>query len=351
MTDFEGRNFASDNVEGSSPEVMAALEAANAGQARPYGGDEITARVERRLADLFERDCAVLLVASGTAANALGLAALTPPWGAVLCHRDAHILNDECGAPEFYTGGAKLIPLGGAWSKLEPDELGREAVRGRGDVHVQQNAAVSVTQATEGGTVYTLTELVALGEVCREQRLRLHMDGARFANALVALGCTPAEMTWRAGVDVLSFGATKNGAPGVEAIVSFDTTLARELHLRRKRAGHLASKMRYLAAQMDAYLADDLWLRNARHANAMAARLRTGLASIPGVNADGPYDANMLFVRLPAVVIRGLLEQGYAFYPDRRDPAAVRLVTSFATSTEAVDGFIASARRLATPAR
>jgi threonine aldolase len=199
--------------------------------------------------------------------------------------------------------------------------------------------------------VYTLTELVALGEVCREQRLRLHMDGARFANALVALGCTPAEMTWRAGVDVLSFGATKNGAPGVEAIVSFDTTLARELHLRRKRAGHLASKMRYLAAQMDAYLADDLWLRNARHANAMAARLRTGLASIPGVNADGPYDANMLFVRLPAVVIRGLLEQGYAFYPDRRDPAAVRLVTSFATSTEAVDGFIASARRLATPAR
>jgi threonine aldolase len=342
------RNFASDNVEGASPEIMAALAHCNVGQSRPYGADEVSARLETRLREIFEHDAlSVLLVASGTAANSLALAALTPPWGAVLCHRDAHIQNDECGAPEFYTAGAKLVPLGGEGAKLDLAVLSAAAVRDRGDVHSQQPTCVSVTQATEAGTVYSLSELHQIGALCKEQGLRLHMDGARFANALVALGCTPAEMTWKCGVDMLSFGATKNGALGTEAIVSFDPQFTQELHFRRKRGGHLASKMRFLAAQMEAYLGADLWLRNARHANAMATQLAVGLAALPGFELVDPPQANILFVRMPEPVSRGLLEQGFWFYPDRRDGRAVRLVTSFATDPGAVAAFLAAAKALA----
>ncbi len=285
----------------------------------------------------------MLLVSSGTAANALSLAALTPPWGSVLCHRDAHVLNDECGAPEFFGDGLKVVPLGGASSRIDLDELERAAARDRGDVHAQQAACVTVTQATEGGTVYSLDALQAIGGACRARGLRLHMDGARFANALVSLDCTPAQMTWRNGVDLLSFGATKDGALGVEAIVCFDPTLAQSLQFRRKRGGHLASKMRFLAAQMDAWLEGDLWLRNARHANAMAARLARGLTALPGVELVDAVEANLLFVRLPGSVSHGLSERGFRFYPDRRDARAVRLVTSFRTTAEAVDAFVASA--------
>jgi threonine aldolase len=337
------RNFASDNVEAASPEILAALAHANTGQARPYGADEITARVERRLREIFcHDDLSVLLVASGTAANALGLAALTPPWGAVLCHRDAHVYNDECGAPEFYADGARLLPLDGASGKLDIDVLRTAALRDRGDVHTQQPACVSVTQATEAGTVYSLAELQAIGAVCGEQGLRLQMDGARFANALVGLGCSPADLTWKCGVDVLSFGATKNGALGVEGLVCFDPALTEALHFRRKRAGHLASKMRFLAAQMEAYLEHDLWLRNARHANAMAARLAAGIAAVAGMELVGVPNANILFVRMPAAARQALLDEGFWFYPDRRDPGAVRLVTSFATTVAAVDAFVAA---------
>jgi threonine aldolase len=342
------RNFASDNVEGASPEILAAVAGSGDGQARPYGADDITARVERRLREVFAHDAlSVLLVSTGTAANALALAALTSPWGAVLCHRDAHIHNDECGAPEFYTDGAKLVPLDGGLGKLEASALRAAALRDRGDVHAQQPACVSVTQATEAGTVYSLPELQEIGDICREHGLRLHMDGARFANALVALDCAPADMTWKVGVEILSFGATKNGALGVEAIVCFDPALTEALHFRRKRAGHLASKMRFLAAQMDAYLEGDLWLRNARHANAMAARLAAGLGSLSWLELAGAPCANILFVRMPEPVRRALLERGFWFYPDRRDPRAVRLVTSFATTPEAVDAFVDAARRFA----
>ena len=338
-------SFASDNVEGSAAEILAALVRANDGQARPYGADAITARVEARLAELFEHEVGVLLVTSGTAANALGIASLTPPWGRVLCHRDAHIHGDECGAPEFYTGGAQLRLLGGPDAKIDVDELRSVAALDRGDVHSPQAACVSVTQITEGGAVYSLAELDEIGRVARAAGLRVHMDGARFANAIAALGCTPAQMTWRAGVDVLSFGATKNGAPGVEAVVTFDRGRLEELQFRRKRAGHLASKMRFLAAQMEAYLADDLWLRCARHANAMGARLASGLAGITGVSLVSPVRANLLFVRFPGGVAQRLHDQGFAFHPDRRDPAAHRLVTSFATSPDAVDTFIDATRR------
>lgn len=339
--------FGSDNVAGISPAILKALAATNEGAMPSYGGDEISARVEARLAALFEREVGVLLVSTGTAANALALSVLTPPWGAVLCHEDSHIENDECGAPEFFTGGAKLVHVPGAGAKIDPAALEEAARRNRGDVHCVQPSCVSITQASELGTLYSLEETAAIGTVCRDAGLPLHMDGSRFANAVAALGASPAEMTWKAGVDILSFGATKNGAMGVEAIVLFDPARAGELAFRRKRGGHLSSKMRFLAAQMDAYLADDLWLTNARHANAMAARLRDGLAGIAGVEIQGVVEANMLFARLPAPMCEGLLAQGFRFYTERWGEGVVRLVTSFATSEGDVDRLIGAARALA----
>ncbi len=338
------RNFASDNVEGASPEVMTALLRANVGQARPYGADEVTERVQQRLREVFEHEAlTVLLVSSGTAANALCLSVLCPPWGSVLCHRDAHVLTDECGAPEFFGHGLRLTPVDGDASRLDPDEVRRIAARDRGDVHSQQASCVTVTQATEGGTVYDVDRLARIGAACREQRLRFHMDGARFANALVHAGCTPADMTWRCGVDLLSFGATKNGTLGAEAIVCFDPALTEELAFRRKRGGQLSSKMRFLAAQLDAYLEDDLWLRNARHANRMAQRLAAGLRALPGVSMVDEVEANLVFVRLPRALDQALRALGFWYYPDRRDAAAVRLATSFATSVESVDALITAA--------
>ena len=258
--------FTSDNAAGMCPEVLQALIAANDGPAAAYGHDPLTQALEAQFAELFEYPVTVLLVSTGTAANALSLAALTPPWGSVLCHADSHIQHDECGAPEFFTAGAKLQPLAGARGKLCPDALAAALRQKKGDVHSVQPSAVSLTQATEVGSVYTLDELEAIGAVCRQAGVGLHMDGARFANALARLDCSPAEMTWQRGVDVLSFGASKNGAMAAEAIVVFDPGLVRELAFRRKRAGHLLSKTRFCAAQLQGYLHDDAWLRHARHA-------------------------------------------------------------------------------------
>ncbi|MEU3340864.1 low specificity L-threonine aldolase [Streptomyces sp. NPDC006668] len=339
------RVFSSDNTAGASPEVLEAVVRAAAGQALPYGADDVTATVRRRLCEVFERDVDVLLVSTGSAANALSLAALTPPWGSVLCHRDSHINNDECGAPEFYTAGAKLVPLGGSDARIDPEEL-RAAVRHKaGDVHSVEPSVVSVTQATETGAVYTPDEIRTLGSITKDAGLRLHMDGARFAGAVAALGCAPADVTWRAGVDLLSFGATKNGTMTADAIVVFDRSLTAELSFRAKRAGQLAAKMRFHAAQFDAYLTDDLWLRNAEHANAMAARLQEGLKAVPDVGLLGAADANILFCRFPRQVIDGLLADGYAFYHDRWEPGVVRLVTSFATTPEDVDHLVGAVRR------
>ncbi|WP_409467831.1 threonine aldolase family protein [Streptomyces sp. HC307] len=339
------RIFSSDNTAGASPEIVDAVTRATAGQAQPYGADSITADVRRRMSEIFEHDVDVLLVSTGSAANALSLAALTPPWGSVLCHRDSHINNDECGAPEFYTAGAKLVPLGGDDAKIDPDEL-RAAVRHKaGDVHSVEPSVVSITQATESGAVYTLDEIRTLGTIAKEAGLRLHMDGARFAGAVASLGCTPAELTWRAGVDLLSFGATKNGTMTADAIVVFDRSRSAELAFRAKRAGQLASKMRFHAAQLDAYLTDDLWLRNAAHAGAMAARLQEGLKAIPEVGLLGAADANILFCRLPQQVIEGLLADGYVFYHDRWEPGVVRFVTSFATTEQDVDHLVQAVGR------
>ncbi|MBG0857415.1 low specificity L-threonine aldolase [Streptomyces spinoverrucosus] len=345
VTTPTARIFSSDNTAGASPEIVDAVTRAAAGQAQPYGADSITGDVRRRLCEIFECDVDVLIVSTGSAANALSLAALTPPWGSVLCHRDSHINNDECGAPEFYTAGAKLVPLGGDDAKIDPDELRAAARHKAGDVHSVEPSVVSVTQATETGAVYTLDEIRTLGSIAEEAGLRLHMDGARFAGAVAALGRTPAELTWQAGVDLLSFGATKNGTMTADAIVVFDRSLTAELAFRAKRAGQLAAKMRFHAAQLDAYLADGLWLRNAAHANAMAARLQEGLKAIPGIGLLGAADANILFCRLPQQVTDGLLADGYVFYHDRWEPGVVRFVTSFATTEQDVDGLLHAVRR------
>jgi len=339
--------FSSDNTAGAAPAVIQAIIDASVGPQSPYGADAYSQAVEDKLSIIFECPVSVFLVPTGTAANALGLSVLTPSWGSVLCHPESHINNDECGAPEFFTNGAKLVSVNGKNSKICPINLAKVAGLKTGDVHSVQTAVVSISQTTESGSVYSLEEINTIGSLCEEHNLRLHMDGARFANAVVALECTPAEMTWKAGVDVLSFGATKNGVLAAEAIVLFDQSLAQELAFRRKRAGHLMSKMRLLAAQLDAYLADDLWLVNARQANAMAVRLDHGLRSIEGLEIQGTTQSNILFCKLPRPIIDGLLAQGFYFYSDRWDTDVVRLVTNFTTQNADVDGLIDAVKLLA----
>ena len=339
------RAFISDNMAGASPRIAQAVADAAAGQVLPYGNDPFTDSARRRLAEIFERDVDLFPVSTGSAANGLSLAALTPPWGSVLAHPDSHIHHDECGAPEFFTNGAKLVAVPGPDSKIDPEAL-RAAVRRRaGDIHSVQPSAVSISQATESGSVYTLEEIRALSAIAKDAGLRVHMDGARFANALDHLGASPAEMTWKAGIDVLSFGATKNGAMTADAILSFDPALATELAFRAKRAGQLASKMRFHAVQIDAYLTDGLWLRNARQANAMATRLGDGLKAIPGTGLLATPQANILFCRLPQHVTEGLLAEGYAFYHDRWEPGIVRFVTAFSHGADDIDQLLDAVRR------
>jgi threonine aldolase len=335
-------NFASDNATGASPEILAAIAVANHGAAMPYGADDITRRLERRFAEVFEHEVTVFPVATGTAANALALACLTPVYGAIYCHEEAHIATDECGAPEFFTGGAKLVPCPGDHGKLSPEILAPR-IGGAGVVHNAQPAAISITEETEAGTVYRPAEIAGLSALARHHGLALHMDGARFANAAASLGCAPADITWRAGVDALSFGATKNGALAAEAVVFFDPKRAESFAYRRKRAGHLVSKQRFLAAQLEAYLADDLWLRNARHANTMAARLGSGLAALPGARLLHPVEGNEVFVELGERAIERLAAAGFGFYR-WGDAPVLRLVTAFDTAQEAVERFLHIAR-------
>jgi threonine aldolase len=337
-------NFCSDNVAGAAPEIVEAIARANRGPAMPYGNDEWTRRVERRLAEIFEHEVRVFPVATGTAANVLCLAALAPPWGTIYCHAESHIAVDECGAPEFYTGGAKLATIEGDAGKIAAADL---APAGAGVVHHTQPAAVSLTQATEAGTLYTADEIGAIAAVCRSHGLGLHMDGARFANALVAAGRSPAELTWKAGVDALSFGATKNGAVAAEAAIFFDPAKAEAVGYRRKRGGHLFSKMRFLSAQLEAYLEGDLWLRNARHANLMARRLAEGLAALPGARLAYKVEANEIFVDLPERAILGLEAAGFRFYRWPEETSTLlRLVCAFNTEAAHVEAFLAAAREL-----
>ncbi len=338
-------DFSSDNAAGAAPEILAALAAVNRGPAAAYGADAATARLERRFAALFEHEVAVFPVATGTAANALALAALTPPWGIVYCHEEAHVAVDECGAPEFFAGGAKLIGLAGEHAKITPASIAARLTE-RGFVHHAQPAAISLSQSTEAGAVYAAAELASMGEFARRERLALHVDGARFGNAVAALNCAPADITWRVGVDALSFGATKNGALAAEAVIFFDPDRARDFGYRRKRGGHLLSKMRFLSAQLEAYLDDGLWLRNARHANAMAARLAAALVRLEGARLRHPVEANEVFVELPDAVIVALAADGFKFYRWGGAKAlCIRLVTSFATTAEEVDALLAAIRK------
>jgi len=314
--------FFSDNAAPVCDEVLAAIAAANRVDTA-YDGDAISQRLDGVFSDLFETRVAALWISSGTAANALALAALVQPYQAVICHADAHIQNDECGAPEFYTGGAKLMLVGGQGAKIDRDGVTACLESVRADVHQMQPAAISITNATEYGCVYTPAEVAALGDLARERGLGLHMDGARFANAVATLGCRPADLTWRAGVDVLSFGFVKNGGLSAEALIFFRPELADATRYRRKRAGHLLSKGRYSAAQLLAMLDNDLWLRNARAANDAASRIA---AAAPDRLIE-PVEANEIFLRLTAGEAASLRAQGFDFYD--WGPGAARLVTSW----------------------
>ncbi|SFP19469.1 threonine aldolase family protein [Tranquillimonas alkanivorans] len=343
--------FASDNSSPAHPRVLEALTGVNNGYAMPYGADAIMDRVRDRIRDIFEApEAAVYLVATGTSANALALATYCPPWAAVFCHRNAHIEEDECGAPEFYTGGSKLVLVEGEHAKMTPEALQATIeATGQTGVHNVQRGMVSITNTTENGTVYSATEVATLAEIAHAHGLPVHMDGARFANALVADGATPAEMTWKSGVDVLSFGGTKNGLLGVEAVVMFDPAKAWEFELRRKRGGHLFSKHRYLSAQMDAYLQDDLWLDMARSANAAAAKLSQGILSVEGASLLHPTDANIVFAGFPRAGHRAAQEAGAAYYlwPFEQpmegpggEALTARLVCSWSTTDEDVERFL-----------
>jgi threonine aldolase len=340
--------FTSDNASGAAPEVMAAVTAANAGYARSYGADPFMDRARDQIREIFEApEAAVYLVATGTVANALALSLYCPPWGAVFCHQHAHITEDECGAPEFYMHGAKLALVHGAHGRMDPAALEAAIVKAKGaGVHGVQPGAVSITNVTEAGTVHSVAEVAALAGVARAHGLPVHLDGARFANALMATGATAAEMTWKAGVDVVSFGGTKNGCMGVEAVVIFDPAKAWEFELRRKRGGHLFSKHRFLSAQMVGYLEDGLWLRLAAHANAMGARLARGLAQMPDVTMVHPAEANILFPEWGVGTHAKLEAAGAAYYPF---PAPMgreraRLVASLSTTEADVDQFLAALR-------
>jgi threonine aldolase len=322
--------FFSDNAAAACPEVMAALAEANRLDTA-YDGDAWSARLDEAFSDLFGTEVAALWISTGTAANSLALAALCPPYGSILCHRHAHIQNDECNAPEFYTHGAKLLLGEGEGAKLSPAVV-RELLGGVGrGVHHPQPAALSITNATEYGLVYTPDETAALGEVARAHGLGFHLDGARFANAVARLGCSPADLSWKAGVDALSFGFVKNGGMSAEALIFFRPELKAATLYRRKRGGHLLSKGRYLAAQILAMLDGDLWLRNARIANDLAARL----AEAAGPRLALPVEANEVFLRLSPDEAAALRSQGFDFYD--WVPGEIRLVTAWDSDSAAVD--------------
>ena len=321
--------FFSDNAAAAHPKVLEAIAASNRLDTA-YDGDEWSRKLDGAFSDLFEKEVRAFWVATGTAANCLGLAALCPPYRGIICHRDAHIEVDEAGAPGFFTGGAKLILLDGPGAKLTPELVtaGCEAIRN--DVHQVQPAVVSITNATEYGLVYRAVEVAALGDLAKRRGLAFHMDGARFANALATTGESPADVTWRAGVDVMSFGFTKNGGLNAEALIVFRTELADEIDVRRKRAGHLLSKGRVLAAQILAMLEGGLWMDNARAANSAAQTL----ASAAGDRLVYPVEANELFLKVSDSEADSLRSQGFDFY--EWGPEQIRLVTSWDSDSEAV---------------
>ena len=343
-------NFRSDNESPISPAILGAIEKANIGMAYSYGEDLISQRLLARFSELFEHEVEVFPVATGTAANALAISQLTPVYGSVFCHEMAHLYSDECGAPEFFTGGAKIVPLSGELAKIDIETL-EDVMGGVGDlgVHETQASAVSISQSTELGTIYKVHEVQQLAKIAHSKGLGFHMDGARFANVIQSLGCTPAEMTWKAGVDILSFGATKNGALAAEAVIVFNQDRVQGLDRRHKRAGHLFSKMRYISAQLETYIKDGLWLELAAHANKAADALSKGfykLSQYSPIEVLYPVEVNEIFVKLPESVAKGLKSRGYEFHhwPGTRD--VYRLVTSFFTDLKDVQEILLATKEL-----
>ena len=335
----ERHEFASDNVAPICPEAWAALQEANLQYAPSYGEDRWTARVCDRIREIFETDCDVYFVFTGTAANALALAQLCNPFHSVICHQHSHIETDECGAPEFFTGGSKLLLVGGASGKIDTGQVKALLTRPN-ELHSHKPAAISIAQATEFGTVYRRDEIAAIVDLARAHQLSLHMDGARFANAIASLNCAPKAITWKVGVDVLCFGGTKNGATAGELVIFFDKKISREFDYRVKQAGHLGSKMRFLAAQWLGLLNRDAWLRNAQHANRAARGLATRLRMEAGIESIFPIDANAVFVAMDERLASGLHARGWRFYKFI-EPDVYRLMCSWSTTGEQISGLLA----------
>jgi len=339
-------HFGSDNATGIAPAIMEAIAAANRGGVTGYGNDALTERMEQRFADLFETKVKVMPVGTGSIANGLSLATVTPPWGEVFCHEAAHINVDEANGPEFFTGGAKLHLMPGENARISAEALEVAATRyPRADVHNPLASTVSITQATEAGTIYSLDEVKAIGAVAKDLGLAFHMDGARFANAVAALGCAPADITWRAGVDVLSFGATKNGCLAVEAVVLFNPSPERadRLNHLHKRAGQLYSKMRFFSAQLDTYVSDGNWLAWAANANRQAKRLADGLGNLEGIALQYPVQGNEVFCRLPRKAFDAVVAAGIGTYPlhsEKGGIGSVRFVCAFNTEATDVDNLV-----------
>jgi threonine aldolase len=338
------RHFASDNYSGICPEAWTALAEANRGHEVSYGNDTWTQRAADLIREIFETDCEVFFVFNGTSANSLSLASLCQSYHSVLCHELAHIETAECGAPEFFANGSKILLLPGANGKISPANIGH--ARRRNDIHYPKPRVLSVTQVTEVGTVYSPAELRALTETARGLGLRVHMDGARFANAVASLGVAPKEITWQAGVDVLCFGGSKNGIALGEAVVFFNRDLANEFDYRCKQGGQLASKMRFLSAPWVGMLKDGAWLRHAAHGNAMAKRLEAGLRQLPGVQIGYPVESNTVFTKIPAAARDGLEARGWKFYTGVITPDESRLMCSWDTTPGDVDAFVADLREM-----
>lgn len=338
------QHFASDNYAGICPEALTALLAANVGHAPAYGDDEWTRRVSDRLRELFDTDCDVYFAFNGTAANSLALASLCQSYHSVICHELAHVATDECGGPEFFSNGSKLLCAKGEGGKLTPDAV-REVIARRSDIHYPKPRVVTLTQATEVGTLYQAAEIAAIAELAHANGLRVHMDGARFANAVASIKLAPADITWRAGVDVLCFGGTKMGLPVGEAVVFFDRRLSEDFAYRCKQAGQLASKMRFLSAPWLGMLEDGAWLRHAAHANAMAQQLAAGLSAISCAKLLFPVEANGVFVELPTAVQEGLRARGWRFYTFIASGGA-RFMCAWDTQPESVDALLADMRSL-----
>ena len=333
--------FSSDNVTGACPEVMDAIVAANDGIVESYGNDKWSLNLQKKLSEIFETDVVVFPVVSGTAANALALSVLSPAFGKIFCNELSHINTDECGAPEFFSGGAKLVTMSSDDGKINAKDLSQN-IRGTGIVHLAQPAAVSITQACETGTVYQLEEIKSIAETAHEHGLKVHMDGARFANAIVSLDVSPAEMTWKSGIDVLSFGGTKNGCLTAEAVVFFKPELVGNFPYLHKRSGQLLSKMRFVSAQLEAYISNDIWLRNARNANNMAKLLSEGLAKLPDIKLAYTTQSNEVFVHLPSSTINLLNTKGYNVSEDELDGKSVRFVTAWNTVSDDIDKLIST---------